>query len=341
MPDGGALLAVSRSVTVVLRALGLGDLLTAFPALRGLRRARPGDLLVLLTTPGVAPLARAAGLVDEVVAVGELADLPLRGPVDLTVNLHGRGPASHALLRSIDARRRVGYDLPHGPAWPEDVHEVERWAALIDPLVVDGPPVDRDALDLELLGDPVVTEPQLTLVHPGASAPARRWPADRWAEVARREQRRGHDVVVTAGPDERALAATVVATAGLPPSADRSGTTVLQLAALVATAGRVVCGDTGVAHLATALGRPSVVLFGPTDPGRWGPPRDRSQHRVIWNGTTGDPQAGETDRGLVCITTEQVMSALADLDADLGVSDRSSQPAASRSSLPGAGPTAR
>jgi ADP-heptose:LPS heptosyltransferase len=49
----------------------------------------------------------------------------------------------------------------------------------------------------------------------------------------------------------------------------------------------VICGDTGVAHLATAYGTPSVVLFGPMPPALWGPPPERRQHLVLWRGTGG------------------------------------------------------
>jgi ADP-heptose:LPS heptosyltransferase len=91
-------------------------------------------------------------------------------------------------------------------------------------------------------------------------------------------------------------------------------TTLRELAALVAAAGRVVCGDTGVAHLATAFRRPSVVLFGPIAPSSWGPPR-RPYHRVLWNGTTGDPHADHIDAGLLAIPVARVIAALDGLPA--------------------------
>ncbi len=87
-------------------------------------------------------------------------------------------------------------------------------------------------------------------------------------------------------------------------------TDVLQLASLVAYAGRVVCGDTGVAHLATAFKTPSVLLFGPTDPAQWGPTIDRELHRVIWYGQTGDPHGDALDSSLSRITVEDVVAEL-------------------------------
>jgi ADP-heptose:LPS heptosyltransferase len=121
-------------------------------------------------------------------------------------------------------------------------------------------------------------------------------------------------VVVTGGPDEVDLANDVAARAGLPPSAVHAGPGgVLTIGRLVAAADRVVCGDTGVAHLATALRTPSVVLFGPTSPALWGPPADRPWHRALWAGGRGDPHGQLPDPGLLAIGVDQVTEALDDL----------------------------
>jgi ADP-heptose:LPS heptosyltransferase len=102
--------------------------------------------------------------------------------------------------------------------------------------------------------------------------------------------------------------------AELPEGSVYAGCTgLLELAALVAAAGRVLCGDTGVAHLATALGTPSVVLFGPVSPARWGPPPERKQHRALWAGSTGDPHGASPDPGLLRIGVPDVLRALEDL----------------------------
>jgi len=79
---------------------------------------------------------------------------------------------------------------------------------------------------------------------------------------------------------------------------------------VVAAARVVVCGDTGVAHLATAYRRPSVVLFGPVSPALWGPP-PHAQHVVLWHGDgTGDPWGTELDPALDKVTVDEVTAAL-------------------------------
>ncbi|HEY8480445.1 MAG TPA: glycosyltransferase family 9 protein [Spirillospora sp.] len=300
---------------LVLRALGLGDLLTAVPALRALRRGMPGARITLAAPAALWPLARAAGAVDALVPANGLRPLPRPRPVDVAVNLHGRGPRSHRLLAEPPPGRLVAFacaEAGHtaGPAWDPGEHEVTRWCRLVAAHGFDADPGDLD------LDPPAADSPALraagsgaVVVHPGAASPARRWPAGRFAAVAAALRDRGERVVVTGGPAEAPLARRVVESAGLDAAADLSGRTGLaDLAALVAGARLVVCGDTGVAHLATAFRTPSVLLFGPTPPALWGPP-DRAEHRVLWAGRTGDPHGREPHPGLLEISAGQVVEA--------------------------------
>lgn len=305
---------------LVLRALGLGDLLTAIPALRALADAFPGHRRLLACRRELAPIAVLSGAVDEIVDAGPLAPLPaaLHG-VEVAVNLHGRGPQSHRLLQRLEPERVIAFasraaGFADGPRWRPDEHERVRWCRLLEE---SGIPADPGRLDLPA---PSIRLPArlrgLTIVHPGAAAPARRWPAHRFAAVARAENAAGHQVAITGSRSEAQLAREVARLADLPSGAVLAGRTgLLELAALVAAAGRVVCGDTGMAHLATALRTPSVVLFGPVEPDRWGPPADRSRHRALWAGEPGDPHAEEPDRGLLAIAVDDVLTALAELPA--------------------------
>jgi ADP-heptose:LPS heptosyltransferase len=308
---------------LALRALGLGDFLTALPALRALRDGLPDHRLVLALPTALAPLARLAEIADEVVDARPLAPLTLltRHP-DVAVNLHGRGPQSHGVLLETRPRRLIAFHHPEvaatagAPRWDPHEHAVRCWCRLLESY---GIPADPTRLDLlppgARVGLPVpVNARGATLIHPGAASGSRRWPAERFAAVARAERDTGRAVVVTGGPDEVALAHAVAHAAGLDADAVYAGRTEpLALAALVAAAGRVVCGDTGVAHLATALGTPSVVLFGPTSPSLWGPPAERPWHRALWAGRTGDPHAATLDPGLAMIGVADVLTALADV----------------------------
>jgi ADP-heptose:LPS heptosyltransferase len=288
---------------VVLRALGLGDLLTAVPALRAIRRAHPCAHVALAAPRVLAPLVDLVGGVDEVVDTAPLAPLdPSLSGADLAVNLHGRGPQSTALLRASRPRRLVSYGLEGGPVWRADEHEVRRWCRL---LAESGIPADPAELDVAAPSDPPPVRGAV-VVHPGAAYGSRRWPAERWGAVAGALP---GPVVVTAGPGEEPLAASVAAHAGLPPDAVLSGLSLRQLAGLVASARLLLSPDTGVAHLATAVGTPSVVLFGPVDPARWGPPAERPQHVALWAGVPSQNASDEPAPALLALTPARVLAA--------------------------------
>ncbi|MFD8545471.1 glycosyltransferase family 9 protein [Streptomyces sp. NPDC059649] len=313
---------------LVLRALGLGDLLTAVPALRALRTSRPDHTLVLAAPGRLAAAAAATGVVDRLlptVAPGREVPRSLDWPgppPDLAVDLHGNGPASHGLLQALRPARLFAYAHPAtpeiaGPAWREDEHERERWCRLLSWYGLPADPADL-GIAAPALASPA---PGAVVVHPGADAAARCWPAERFAAVATALHRAGHRVVVTAGAGEGSLARRVAEQAGLPGAAVLGGAADLpfaELAALVAQARAVIVGDTGLAHLASALGTPSVVLFGPVAPRLWGPP-ETDRHRVLWHPDPDDrPRPGDAhgdrpDDRLLRITVEEVLAAVAGL----------------------------
>lgn len=309
-------MALSRRV-LVLRALGLGDILTAVPALRAIRRGLPGHELVLAAPAAFAGLVESPDLVDRVLPTLELSPVEWRGPPpDVAVNLHGSGSESHRLLRALAPGRLVAFACGsagvHGPDWRSGEHEVSRWCRLVDEA---GWPADPTELHLPP-PDVESPAPGAVVVHPGAARPSRRWPVERFAAVAAWARTQGHEVVVTGSADEVRLAGDVAHSAGLGPRAVLAGRTdVRSLSALVADARLVVCGDTGMAHLASAHRTPSVVLFGPVPPAEWGPPSG-GPHTVIWHGTAraaqggrGDPLGDVVDPVLLSTTVEEVISA--------------------------------
>ncbi len=106
------------------------------------------------------------------------------------------------------------------------------------------------------------------LINPGAGWGAKRWPTERYAAVARSLIHRGFRVLVNAGPGEEQLAGGIVRSVGAVSSLTCS---LGQLIALARRVALVIAGDTGPLHLACALGRPVVGIYGPTDPSRNGP----------------------------------------------------------------------
>jgi ADP-heptose:LPS heptosyltransferase len=301
---------------LVLRALGLGDLLTAVPTLRALRRACPGERLVLAAPKQLAELVAMIDAVDELLSTAALGGLAWSGPAPrLAVNLHGSGPESIADLLRVQPGQLLTHrhpDFPElpGPAWRTDLHEVDRWCRLVE---YAGMRAERADLALPAPPEPGAA-PGAVVLHPGAAYPARRWPPHCFAAVAAALSDNGSHVVLTGTAGERELAREVASRAGLPDSAVLAGRTGLAgLAALVSGAALVVCGDTGVAHLATAYGTPSVVLFGPTPPRLWGPPPGRHQHRTLWAGATGNPHGEHADPGLLRLTEDQVLAQVREL----------------------------
>jgi ADP-heptose:LPS heptosyltransferase len=309
-----------RPTLLALRALQIGDLLVAVPALRALRRAHPEHRLVLATTAALAPLVDRTGGVDALLPTPDPISVAWTGPApDVAVNLHGTGPQSHQALDALNPGRRIGFRCPQagpgweGPAWDAVAaahpHERARWCALLQAA---GIPADPG--DLRLL-PPRETAAGSTpiLVHPGAAFGAKRWPVDRFAAVAAALDGPSAPVLVTGSAAERDLAGAVGAAAGLPGDRVLAGRTDLgALCDLVARAALVVSGDTGIAHLASAYGTPSVVLFGPVDPAQWGPPAD-GPHVALARPAQrrGARFADDPDPALLAIGVEEVVAAAA------------------------------
>ncbi len=134
--------------------------------------------------------------------------------------------------------------------------------------------VERSTLDVQ----------RLIVLHPGAGAAVKLWEAEKWGAVARQLHQEGYAVVITGGPDEQTLAAAVTTASG-DAAANLAGRTSFGvLAALLAEARLVLGPDSGPLHLAVAAGAPTLHLFGPADPVRFGPWGPAERHRVLTSG---------------------------------------------------------
>ncbi len=145
------------------------------------------------------------------------------------------------------------------------------------------------------------------LLSPGGGWGAKRWPAERYGEVARRLAEDGLAVYINTGPGEHKLAREVKAASG--GAAQSLPCTPGLLIALTRRAKLFIGGDSGPMHMAAALGIPVVALFGPTDPARNGPYATRSLVLRDAQSRTSYSHTPTEDPGLAAITVDQVVEA--------------------------------
>lgn len=207
--------------------------------------------------------------IDEAVILTSFHQSPL--PLALVLRLAGVARITGA---SVDyAGSLLDVRLKPGEDFPEDQPEAERALQIAAAAGYRLPADDDGRLRLSGTADvrDLVGSGPYIVVHPGAAVPARAWPALHHAAAVELLTAAGHRVIVTGGPGETRLTATVAGVAGL----DLGGRTDLRtLAGVLAGASAAVVGNTGPAHLAAAVGTPVVSLFAPVVPAvRWAPYR--------------------------------------------------------------------
>lgn len=284
----------------------MGDILHALPAVTALRNAHPHWHIGWVVEPQWKPLLAAEGavargpampLVDRVhlAAARQWARAPLtprslreirnarlelrQEKYDICVDLQG-AVRSAAIARWARAKRLIGEDVPRERAAryffservkTRGVHVIEQAIEVMNAVADDNIPVALPVLPSDAASEnkAQLLNTPFALLNPGAGWGAKRWPAERYGEVAVRLRDAGYSVVVNAGPSEEPLAEEVVAKSGSVAIALRCS--IADLIAVTRRAALVIGGDTGPLHLASALGRPVVGIFGPTDPARNGP----------------------------------------------------------------------
>jgi len=297
----------------VFRALYLGDLLLAVPALRALRAGFPEAEITLIGLPWAASFAqRFRHYIDRFVefvgypGIQEVAFVPeqmLRFLTeqraygyDLVIQMHGSGRTSDALAIALGGRVTVGYyegrqpagltlGLPYPDGWPEVFRNLglvyllgcpNGYPALEFPLSAE----DRHEVATLLRGLPRAARPWIGL-HSGARAPARRWPAEYFATVAGTLARRFNAQIILTGSNDELMTVREVEKHMTTRAMNVVGKTSLGgLAALISKLDLFITNDTGPAHIANAVDTPSITLFGPVDPVRWAS-RDRARHPIL------------------------------------------------------------
>ncbi len=338
----------------IFRALQLGDMLCSIPALRALRQHCPEAHVTLVGLENAGPFVRRFHrYIDDLLpfpGIPAFPEQPARPEAlpafyreaqarrfDLALQMHGSGTLSLPIARALGAAAHAGF-VPHADLarpgrlllWPDHLPEPLRYTALMRFL---GVPVRSEALELplsdtdrdeaRLLTSQARFDPERTIfIHPGARLHSRRWPAGRYARVAAALAGQGWCIAVTGSDGERALTKEVMRGAG-PAAVDLTGRTSLGgLAALLSRAPLLVCNDTGVSHIAAAVGTRSVVVACGSDTHRWAP-LDRARHTVIADYPPCRPCAHDTcPIGHGCalnVSVAMVLQAIAaQLDKDTG-----------------------
>lgn len=247
---------------------------------------------------------------------------------DAVLDLQG-AIRSAVIARMTGCPRRIGEAKPR--EWPahwlfteriptHGAHVIEQDVELAstvagDPLESIEPllPVDPESESWcsAWLAEQAISGRPLAFIAPGAGWGAKRWPPGRYATVAAGLIQRGFAVVVNAPPAEQALSAPIVAAGALPFTA-----TLPQLIALARRIAICIAGDTGPLHLACALGRPVVGIYGPTDPSRNGPYGTRARVLRSPASRRDYTHRDAPDPGLLTIAPEDVLKAVDELLAE-------------------------
>ncbi|TDN90694.1 glycosyltransferase family 9 protein [Microbacterium sp. BK668] len=305
----------------VLRGGGLGDLLFALPAIEALAAAYPAARITLLGTPLAEALLRdRSGPVSQVrilphasgihspagredpAAVETFHERMRAERFDLACQFHGGGRNSNPFLLRLGARHTIGTQTTDAARLERSLpyvyyqHEVFRWlevAALAGAPDVGYEPRIEVTAHERAQASARLHPGGLVVLHPGSTDPRRRWPVERFAELAARCARDGHRVVVV-GDGEDAPVADAVAGAARPSDAGAAVQSLAgrlslsELVALLSAADVFVGNDSGPRHLAQAVGTATVGLY-------WfgnlinGGPMTRGRHRVQLGWTTRCP----------------------------------------------------
>jgi ADP-heptose:LPS heptosyltransferase len=307
---------LAPSSVVVFRALQLGDMLCAVPALRALRSAVPRAHIALVGLPWAQQFAdRFTGYVDEFIPFPGHPLLPEQ-PVQrdglarfynslsarefgLAIQLHGSGDVSNEIVSGFGAKALAGYSRGEAVVrdrtvllpYPQTGAEPERLLRLMEQLGAEAaglhlefPLSQQDEEELDASGlAKKLKDGAYFCIHPGARRRDKCWPPRQFAEVGDRLAAEfGLQPVLTGSAAEADLTAEVASHMHHKPLNAAAPISIGAMAVLMRKARLLLCNDTGVSHIAAGLRLKSVVVFSKADIARWAP-LDRHSHRCIWD----------------------------------------------------------
>ncbi len=350
----------SAEKVLAVRLDQLGDVLMTTPAIRTLKEGRPGRRVTLLTSSAGAEIAALIPEVDEVIIydppwMKATAPRTTSAPEFAIVERLRAGEFDAAAIFTVFSQNPIPAavlcylaDIPRRLAhchenvyqlltdWVPDPepqtgirHEVRRQLDLVaavgchtadERLSLRVPETARARVRL-LLGERGIDSSQpWIVVHPGASAPSRRYPAEGFAVVARRLAKANWQVIFTGLPAERELIESIQEMMAAPSQAFIGNLDLGELAALIAAAPLLLANNTGPAHIAAAVGTPVVDLYALTNPQHtpWGVPSRVLSHDVpCKNCFKSVCPMGHHDC-LRRVTPDAVVAAVLDLFAEAG-----------------------
>jgi len=280
----------------------LGDLILSTPLIRATKEAFPAAELFFLAIPSVAPaLAHNPNLTQVMTYDKRGRDGGLRGflrvkkklreiRVDLALIPH-RSLRSALLAIGAGARERIGFDRSAGfflltkrVTYQWGIHEVERNLSLLSPLGINPRPtppelfpsdVEKRKADEFLREAGISSQDRLVGFAPGSFWPTKRWPGERFAQLGMMVRDYGGKVVLLGSSSDRVVCQAISSLIGEGAIVAAGKLSLLEAAWLLTRLRVLVANDSAPVHMASAMGTPVVVLFGPTVPqfgfGPWGP----------------------------------------------------------------------
>lgn len=300
---------------LILRGGAIGDFIVTLPVLHTLRAQWPDAHIELIGYPHIARLAAAAGLVAKVHALdtariarffGQRPDIDdatiaFLSSFDVTISfLHDPDGFVGSNFRLYGARQFL-YRSPVDPAG----HIVDHLLKPLESLALYG----TGAVPSLPLGTPERAAgrawidaagggPSPLAVHPGSGSARKNWPLDRFLEVARTTAGRGRRLLFILGEADHEIAGAVRAAAASLGAPVADSLDLVELAGVLANCGGYLGNDSGITHIAAALGIPVVTVFGPTDPARWAP---RGDHVRLLRAPDGSLEGVAVDEVLAAL----------------------------------------
>lgn len=291
-----------RSVLVV-RLGAIGDLILSLPALREIRRRHPGDELVLVSSPHAKPLFEDEQWLDRIVNIED----PEVQALFLATSSRDQG-----FHDSFGAVRKLYGWLRDPTLVQTGISRLGIESELLPPVPRAGERIHVGEHLLRTLGAPAGELPRLApepakvarwrerlslgdrravMIHAGAGGVSKRWPVSRFLEIADELVARDFEPLFLFGPADLEERLELKRLANLYRVID--SVVLAELAALLALGRAFLGNDSGPAHLAAAIGTPTLALFGPTDPVLWAPRGDWAQVLRSRSGEMKDLPVGE------------------------------------------------